>query len=625
VKRYFGRLAPLVAGVAVTLALAGCVNLPTGIKGLPEAANGDQGAVILTPVPPGEAWQPKEIVTGFLAAAGAEAGDPSSLQVAREYLTTTYAQQWKPSPAATIIDDTPVLTSIPISSHVTGGQSSDQVTLTSQHLESLVSANANEAGSILASQDKAPYVFDFDLVQQSGRWRIGGITGPGGVSADSVLLLTNSDFLRDYEPRNLYFPAIGASHTLVPFPVYVPDQGGSFGIKQLVDGLTSLPPAQSDWLYRAVTTAFPRGTKVDTQLPAHSNQAVVELPASVARAGPAALARMEAQLVWTLTNAPYSAGSGIGSVELQIGGKSMPLLPSRFASWVPSAPTSPLYFQTSTQSGEPQLSSVVSQSQARKQGPTYATEVLPNGMGRGPLTAVAVSPPSPDRPGGTPNFAGCRGKTVYVEPLLLDADLTTQTLPSDCTSLSWDDNGNLWVAAGSSVFRITPTSAGLAEDFVTIPASGLAQDTFSSVRVAPDGVRVAMIANDKSAPSVIVTSISHQKHNSSLVYLARSQQFVTLASSLTDPVEVSWWGPDHLLVLNKEGSRNQLYEVPLNGGQPTPVPTPAHAVSLTANGSNLAVGIGGLPGVSLPSVRFSRDLGGVWHVLAGASTPCYPG
>ena len=39
---------------------------------------------------------------------------------------------------------------------------------------------------------------------------------------------------------------------------------------------------------------------------------------------------------------------------------------------------------------------------------------------------------------------------------------------------------------------------------------------------------------------------------------------VTIGTGLTDPVALSWYDADHLMVL----SQSQLYEVPVNGGAP---------------------------------------------------------
>jgi Lipoprotein LpqB beta-propeller domain len=628
-------VAAVAAGVVGCVALGGCVSLPTTgslprLGQVPSSPGPAQNDVVLTPIPPGSQWQPRQIVSGFLAATGATwTGRPSSLSVARDYLTSAYAKSWHPSPAATVIDSDSSLTPIQISPRVTGGQTLEHVTVTSQHLETLVSANAAEAGSIEVSSLPKPYTFDFKLVLVDDRWRIAGISGPPGMHGDTILLLTKTDFQRDYQPRNLYFPAISTPHTLVPFPVYVPDQGGSStGVEQLVDGLTRLPPPQSNWLYRSVTTAFPPGTKVSTQVPPNSNEAIVELSGSASAAGPAALAQMKAQLIWTLPNSPYAAGTGIDAVSLQVGhGLPTLLLPSTYTSWVPGAGNSQLYFQTADRAGQPELDSVPAPpnepSTRGKTAPSYSTQVPSGGLGSGPLTAVAVSPPSRVRPDSTTTFAGCRGTTVYVAPLLLGGDLTTQTLPASCTSLSWDDQGYLWVTARSDVFRITVTDTGLDFAIVTIPAPSLAQDSFTSLRVASDGVRVAMIARDKAGASVIVTSISEPR-NSSLVYLGRNQQYVTVGSGLTDPISVSWWDPDHLLVLNKQRTGSELYEVPLNGGQPTRVPTPARTVSVAANGSDIAVSVTRSARLQ-PEVRVSTDFGGVWDRLPGARDPAYPG
>ena len=41
---------------------------------------------------------------------------------------------------------------------------------------------------------------------------------------------------------------------------------------------------------------------------------------------------------------------------------------------------------------------------------------------------------------------------------------------------------------------------------------------------------------------------------------------VIIGPALTDPIALSWYDADHLVVL----SRSQLYEVPVNGGAPIP-------------------------------------------------------
>jgi hypothetical protein len=632
----------LLAATAGAALLSGCVSLPvTGAinsAGQPSSAPGTtQQGIQLVPIPPGSQWQPPQIVSGFLAATGATwNGQQSSLSIAREYLTAGFAKHWRPTPAATVIDTSPKVVPIQAPPHVTGG-SELTVAVTSQHLARLVSANAKEAGSIQVSSAPAPYVYDFDLVQVDAKWRIASISGPGiptikdGHPDDrTILLLENSDFQRDYQPRNLYFPAASVPQTLVPFPVYILDQSGLLGVESLVDGLTSLPPAGSNWLYRSVTTAIPPGTQLSTQVQAHSNQVTVNIAWPGAGVGQARLTEIEAQLVWTLTSSPYAAGSGIDSVLVQIGNKEVQLLPSRFASWVPSQTTGAVYFQKPDLAGQPEFdmtsTSAAIASWPARNGPPATTEIRPASLGSGPLTAVAVSPPARSDALRTPLFAGCRSKTktVYVAELGYQSPVTTQQITAGCTSLSWDNNGYLWVAAGSSVFRVTVTAEGLQVTPIAIAAPLQPSDTFTSLKVAPDGVRVAMIiAHGKGRASVVVTSISQSKKDRLLIYLAQNQHFLAVGPELTDPISLSWWGPDHLLVLDKTPGGAHLYEVPLNGGQSTLVPNvPLDAVSVAADGSSVAIESTGPRG---PVVLVSRDLGGIWHRIPGASSPTYPG
>src|SRR5262249_59724678 len=77
----------------------------------------------------------------------------------------------------------------------------------------------------------------------------------------TLLLLTSTDFARDYLPRNLYFyPSGSTTDALVPDPVYIPQTGLESEVQGLVNAL--IHPAASSWLWSAATTAFPRGTKL---------------------------------------------------------------------------------------------------------------------------------------------------------------------------------------------------------------------------------------------------------------------------------------------------------------------------------------------------------------------------
>ena len=155
-----------------------------------------------------------------------------------------------------------------------------------------------------------------------------------------------------------------------------------------------------------------------------------------------------------------------------------------------------------------------------------------------------------------------------------------------------------------------------------VPAQQIAGSArFVSLKVAPDGLRVAMIVRRNKGASVYVSAITKKK-NSSLIYLAQGGPVLTAGPDLVDPIAVTWWDSDHLLVLDRRHDVSQLYEVPLNGGQSTRVlSTPAGAVSVAANGSFIAVGTQGSSGRGRPGALVSKGLDGSWIRVANGSTP----
>ena len=98
--------------VTCTLALAGCVTVPTSghvqaVNVTQGGAGGGQDYLQPIPVPPGSGWGPRQIVSGFLAANASFANDHV---VARQYLTSSASQSWHPGWAVTVFSQNPSLT-----------------------------------------------------------------------------------------------------------------------------------------------------------------------------------------------------------------------------------------------------------------------------------------------------------------------------------------------------------------------------------------------------------------------------------------------------------------------------------------------------------------------------------
>lgn len=628
-------LRTVLGGVALSLVMTGCMSLPASGPVPPSWLRGEnglaqQGEQVIA-VPPGPDWPPRDIVEGFLAASG------SSPSIARQYLAPRF--RWNPG-RPTILADAPTYYVPPTVPFTEPGQTKPQVKtdvqVTSKHVETLT------AGNIVVSS--GPQTFTFTLIRVGGQLRIDGISADGK-PAPSLLLIGLADFSSSYQPRNLYyFPQNGSSTvaspiatTLVPDPVYIQNTAPEAGAMQLVRDL--LRPPAAGWLGEAASTAFPKGTRL-LGVQVSGPRAVVDLGGAAARTGSLQREQMAAQIIWSLTYSPYSTQNAaqIRSVVLQIDHRTvvlrqdhkvLPGLRRDFASWVPGTAlrhTLPdLYFQAVT---APYLGPQVRIGRA---GAAPAPAQLPAGLGRGPFSVIAVSPVS-----SHPQvLAGCRGKSVYVTWMTRQAKPLTQALPAPCTSLSWDRSGDLWVAAGPQVYLLPFSAAtGLVSPQITTvinPAlTGGAKDTLTSLQVAPDGVRVAMIVRTSRGSRVIMAAISHGP-KSSPVYLAQSSQMVTVGSSITGarPISLTWWDADHLLVLFQPLSgeaQPQLYEVPLNGGPSHQVSTPRGAVSVTAAGAELAVGSTGIPGSLVgQEIYFTNGLDSPWQPLGSGSTAVFPG
>ena len=142
----------------------------------------------------------------------------------------------------------------------------------------------------------------------NGQWRI--------VDPPQRRLLSKSAFLRVYQPRNLYF--FGAGGVLVPDPVFVPLQATTTGLAtDLVKALRQRPLS---YLSGVTKTDLPRRTTLVGQVKIEGPGAIVNLAGPVSQAGPAEIAGIAAQLVWTLTSSSYGSQT-IKWVKLEVNGR----------------------------------------------------------------------------------------------------------------------------------------------------------------------------------------------------------------------------------------------------------------------------------------------------------------
>jgi hypothetical protein len=596
------------AALAAAVAAGGCSTVPT--SGPVQQVGAGQIGISQEnpqpiPVPPGPGWTARQIVSGFLAASASFAGDHA---VAREYLDSTAQRSWKPGWAVTVVSTTTTSNAPAIRRQVSGQvQQLDQVKVTG-----LPVATLTDTGLYLASPGSSSESYDYSLAKINGQWRIDSLP-------KSQLLLTETDFEQVYQPRDLYF-LTPSGRTLVPDPVFVPQQATT---TELAAGLVRalLENRDQGWLAGAAGSGFPaKAWLIDNQVTINGPNAIVNLGEKPVTSNRRQLEQMAAQLAWTLAS---GAPSTIQSVELQINGRPMQIrgnldqLQQTFHSWVPPQPAgSSLYFVGSH--GVVQELSGIGLPGSGRVGTVPG---VAGRSGKGAPPAVGSIAVSPDRrwvagitANGAAVYHGDLGPGAWPQPW--------RPTSGTCTSVSWDEQDDLWIAAGGQVWMLPP-GATFAP---VVPIDGGAPGgEVTQLRVAPDGVRAAMIVrgmvNGKSVSQVQVAAITRSGQSVSV------GEPVTIGSAIPDPEALSWYGTDDVIVLGGSSSGPQLYEVPLNGGQPTPIATPdGDPVSVTATNPDDSAGEIAL-GMSDGKIMIAADQGAFEPVRAvpTGQAPAYPG
>ena len=594
------------AAFAVAVAAGGCSTVPT--SGAVQQAGAGQVGISQDysqpiPVGPGPGWSTTEIVSGFLAASASFANDH---QVAREYLDPVAQRKWRPGWAVTVVSSTPTTsTAAPSIREPLAGQAQNEDEARVK-VTGLPVATLTDTGQYLVSSGSSSQSYDYSLLKINGQWRIDALP-------PSQLLLTQADFQRVYQPRDLYF-LTQSGRTLVPDPVFVPQQATNTGLATgLVNAL--IEDHERGWLSGAALSGFPSSAQlIDNPVIINGSNAIVDLSEKHAPSNRRQLEQMAAQLAWTLGSGPTT----IRSVELQVNGRPVQIrgtpyqLPQAFRGWMPTQPAASSLYIISSHGGVQELSDIGQPGTGR----VAAVPGAAGAAGAPPFSSIAVSP---DRRWVAGITAG--GRAVYIGGLSHGARLREwRPTSGSCTSVSWDDQGNLWIAAGGEVWMLPP--GGTSAPLVTL--DGVApEDEVTQFRVAPDGVRAAMIVrgtfDNRPGSQVQLAAITHSGPSASV------GPPVTIGSAIPDPVALSWYGTDNVIVLNGGSSGAQLYEVPLNGGQPTPIAVPGgDTVSVTATspaGATAEIVLGMPDG----KIMVSANLGSFELARAIGAAPVYPG
>ena len=563
-------LATLGAIVVAALSAAGCVSVPSGgpVQSYPVSQQGAdtqaQPFIQVQPPSPRSGWNPKQIVQGFLLAS-ASFGTYS--QVVNQYLTPAAQKNWKPNWSAIVYKGSPnVMPPTYPSTAKNPTTATVQVNGSVQaSLQGSGSYSVPSAASQSSTSTQAPFPQFLLQKDKAGQWRIS--------QAPNVLLLTSSAFQNDYQLRNLYFFDPMGKH-LVPDPVYVP-LGAS--AEELVNGLVrDLNTQPADWLKGPTKTAFPAGTKVSSVNLDGGVTAVVNLTGSVTKASTPVMEQILAQLEWTLGTVQGGPnGQAAQSVQILRNGKQ----------WVPPGTQGNPVQQPLTRYNPPlgvstKFYYVDSAGYLNVRPNSFAPPTRLAKIGTG-FSQLAVSPD------------GKYVAAVTQTGNILYAGLVGRPLAkkgSGYLSVSWDENDDLWASLGSRIvmFRGSASTRQPLGQMVPVTMSNDYPVTppYSLLKVAPDGVRVAIVQNGPTNSSTLTFgAISGQQGPNPRISLSTVQETpqtpTTTYAANSDFTALAWYGSDDVITLAEPGPAVTMY--PVSGGEPISIPTGSNMLSLTTS------------------------------------------
>ena len=536
--------ARLVAVVAAVLVMTGCSQLPDSGSVHTDAqrpSSQQSQAPYFRPPGPSVGADPQSIVRGFLTAMEA---NPFSVAASRSFLTPEAAEAWRPN-NGTIVYQT---------ARFSGSGADVGVQLSEAHTLDVRGAWARGG----AAQRRLA----FHLVKVQGEWRI--------ADAPDRLVVSDSFFATQFQPFSLYFYD-RSGQSLVPDLVHL--QRGEQTATALVRGLLRGPRAdrQAD-----VRTALP-DTELDLAVViTDSGTAEVPLGPEMLRLSPDQLVAAMRQLGMTLASVP-----GVTRVRVTVAGAPLPLPDGRTELPVDEAAE---YADPTRGLSRDELG--VRDGRVVVLDGTAQTPVR-GAFGRAGyvLRSLAVT-----RSGDTLAGVSQSGTRVYVAGTDAGAVRTVFTRGSDLARPTYDFFGRLWLLDRTPAGAVIHLLTGSRDRVVDVP--GVSGEAVSSIRISPDGTRLAVAYTGGAGPRVSVASVERSR-SGGVVAVARALP-VSVADAEPDhrlgpALDVGWSSASTLAVLTDQvDGVSRVVQLPYDGSPGGDLSSPevftGHASQLLVNG-----------------------------------------
>ena len=266
----------IIALVAIAVSLTGCAQLPrSGAIGVgPDVqVEATDDYLYYSPSLPSPGDSQQQIVTGFLSAGN---GPQNDYEVARSYLSTNFKADWSASDEVLVQQ---------------GSTSFELLDNATARVELQVSATIDANGVYEAQSGEVKRYLDFELVQESGEWRIS--------KAPNLTVLISPNFSVLFKPYQVYF--YDSTHlSLVPDIRWFPSRTST--ATELMQALLNGP---RPWMREALAWDFPAGTKLSlNSVTITEGVANVDFSDELLGADAQALRHIQAQVKATLLQIP---------------------------------------------------------------------------------------------------------------------------------------------------------------------------------------------------------------------------------------------------------------------------------------------------------------------------------
>ncbi len=451
---------------AVALIVSGCAPMiPTdGPVGTSDPDTQDGGSYLLDAQPPVPGSEPSQLIDDFLQAG---VGPQDDYAVAREYLTPSEAREWSPGERTVVYSSTPEI--LQEAEDTYSVQFPVEAVIDADGIMTMVPPNTSEA-------------VDFTVEEFEGEWRIS--------DAPEGTFLAQPEFTQVYQSHTLYFYNSDQTYAVPDerWFVNMPGRMPAAIVEALLDG-----PAP--YLEPAVTSAFPQGTELQlSSVPVEGRTAVVDFAAGpLSSASPEDQQLMEHQLSLALTGL-----NSVSEVEITVDQRELE---------APDEEDEPEELEILA--GE-EIS--VRDTQIGLVGDELVRAQGNNMLSIGDLPDLSdIEPQQPAVANADPDtFAvlGGDGDELYhIRP----GRSPDQVLEGeDLTRPSMDNDGWTWTAAnpeGGATIHASAYDESLDTMSAEISADWLEGRSITSLRIAQDGARAAMVVDDGGDRALYVAGV----------------------------------------------------------------------------------------------------------------------